>query len=362
MEPSLLQAARDFYRDEVNDHVTYASLAEHTADPRLRQQIRRVAGMERGHARFWRGVIESQGGRVPEPRVNRLRLALLRLLQRVTGPAVLVSALELGEASAYQRYREFLKHASLTEPQRSRLRRIVVEELEHETLFRQESASLGSTRVRDFVLGMNDGLVEILGAVTGLSAVYAGAPHIVGVSGLVVGVAGAASMGIGAFVSVRSQRQVERGERTRLEALYEMAPERLVEEYREKLARAGVPAQLASELAHREGQSEEMMSRLVVGETRADEVPAALFTGLAYLLGVVFPITPYFLLPSSFAALALSVLLAGLALAAVATAIAVFSGISIRQKCTEMITLAFAAAVIAYGFGKLMQAAYGVTV
>ncbi|NIV75605.1 MAG: rubrerythrin family protein [Gammaproteobacteria bacterium] len=362
MGEALLEIAQGFYRDEVNDHATYKRLAEHTKDPRLRGEILRVARMERGHASFWRSVVESRGKAISEPGINRMRLAFLRLLQTVTGPGVLVSTLELGEAGAFKRYHHFLKRAPLDEQEKSRLQRIILDELEHERLFRRESATLGSVRVRDFVLGMNDGLVEILGAVTGLSAVYAGRPIIVGVSGLVVGIAGAASMGIGAFVSVRSQRQIERAEKARMEVLYDVAPERLAEEYKDKLVQSGVPLELADELSHRDGQGRETMSRLLVGETRADEIPAALFTGIAYLIGILFPVLPYFILPTSLLALGFSVLFAGIALAVVATAIAVFSGISVREKCMEMITLAFAAAVLAYGFGKLVQIAYGVSV
>ena len=113
--------------------------------------------------------------------------------------------LELGETGAYKRYHRFLQDAPLKGEEKARLRKIILDELEHEKTFRQESTGTWATHVRDFVLGMNDGLVEILGAVTGLSAVYVGRPLIVGVSGLIVGIAGALSMAIGAFVSVRSQ-------------------------------------------------------------------------------------------------------------------------------------------------------------
>src|SRR5690606_25270875 len=116
---------------------------------------------------------------------------------------------------------------------------IIVDEMEHEQSFRDESRRLGLANVRDFVLGMNDGLVEILGAVAGLTAVYWYNPTIIAISGLIVGIAGALSMGIGAFISVRSQRQINEGAKERMEILFEVAPERAVAEYRARLAESG---------------------------------------------------------------------------------------------------------------------------
>lgn len=360
MDGALLDAARGFYQDEINDHQAYAHLGAHARDPRLKQQILRVARMEQRHARFWQGVIEARGGEVPAPRVRRLRLALLRLMQEVVGPALLVSALELGEAGAFKRYHAFLKEAPLDDAEKGELRGIILDEMEHERLFRRESTGLGGAHIRDFVLGMNDGLVEILGAVTGLSAVYAGHPVIVGASGLVVGVAGALSMGVGGFVSVRSQRQVDQSGKDRMEALLDVAPERVTEEYKDKLTDAGIPPALAAEVVEKLGENREALPELLVGEVEQNELRAALFTGVAYLIGVLFPVLPYFFAPTSFLALGLSVAFAGLALAAVAAAISTVSGISVRAKIAEMVTLAFAAALVAYGFGKITQLAFGV--
>jgi VIT1/CCC1 family predicted Fe2+/Mn2+ transporter len=164
-------------------------------------------------------------------------------------PVLLVSLLELGETSAVQRYLYFFTHAELDDIDKTRLKRIILDELEHETFFKQTAQALGVSNLRDFVLGMNDGLVEILGAVTGLSAVYPANPLLVGVSGLIVGIAGALSMGIGVFISVRSQRQVNDGARERMEILLTLDPARAVQDYRAELVASGIPTHLADEAA-----------------------------------------------------------------------------------------------------------------
>jgi len=357
-----LTLAQAFYRDETNDQLTYLTLARGARNPAIRETLERIAAMEAGHARFWAHVIEMRGGRVPQPRVRRLRLVWLRLLQRLFSPVILVSLLELGEAGAQQAYFRLWREGRLEPEERQRLRAIIEDELEHELTFRREAEKLGLANVRDFILGMNDGLVEILGAVTGLSAAYAGNPRVVAVSGLVVGVAGALSMGIGAFVSVRSQRQVDEGRREHLDLLFEVAPARAAEELRQRLRESGIPGPVVEEVADRLADNPQALRRLLAPAGGENELRSALFTGGAYLFGVVFPVTPYVLAEDSRAALLGSVALAGVALAVVGGGIALVSGIRLRTKIAEMLLAGFSAAGLAYAFGRLMQAGFGIEV
>ncbi len=360
MDPAFLPRIRQFYRDERKDHATYAYLAERTRDARLAGLLRRIAAMEAGHAAFWQGLLERQGEAVPAARPPRLRLWLLGLLARWLSPLWIIGLLEMGETGAAEVYHRVLATGRLDPPDAERLRHIILDELEHESAFHQVSREAGLGNVRDFVLGMNDGLVEILGAVTGLSAAYPGRPLVVAVSGLIVGVAGALSMGIGAFISVRSQRQVNEATRRRLDILFAVAPERAAEEFRRRLVEAGLPDELGAEVAQRLGREGAGLARLLVEETHENEWRSALFTGFAYLFGVAFPVLPYFVADDSLHALAGSVLLAGLALASVGGAIALVSGISLRGKVAEMVLSGFAAAGLAWAFGRLMQVLFGV--
>lgn len=358
--PALVELAQEFYRDELRDHATYTALAGNERNPQLRETLARIAGMELKHSGFWRRLLESRGVPAPFYAPGPLRLRLVQLFQRFLNSAFLVSILELGESSAFAKYLECLHTARLDEREKTELRAIVLDEIEHEITFRDESRQLGLGNVRDYVLGMNDGLVEILGAVTGLSAVYAGNPLIVGVSGLVVGVAGAMSMGIGAYVSVRSQRQVNESLRERMEILFDVAPQRAVSEYQDRLAESGVPNDTAHEIARRVGANHDAIARLLLPEATENELRSGLFTGFAYLAGVAFPVLPYFFAGSAIYALGFSVLLAGLALAASAAVVSVLSGISLRQKVVEMLVAGFSAAGIAYLFGWAMRALTGI--
>lgn len=358
----LIALARDFYQDEIKDHDTYMALAERERNPELRAVLRHIAGIELKHSAFWQELLARRNAAVPQARTGTLRLATLRVLQRFISSAFLVSALELGESGAFAKYLECLRHPDLSDHERDQLRAIVLDEIEHEMTFRRESSKLGLSNVRDYVLGMNDGLVEILGVVTGLSAVYAGHPRAVGLSGVVVGIAGAMSMGIGAFISVRSQRQVNQALRERAEILFQVAPQRAVTEYQDRLAESGVPDDTAAEVAQRVGNNRDAIAHLLMPEAAENELRSGLYTGFAYLLGVIFPVLPYFVATSSLSALLGSVALAGIALALTATTVSVLSGISLRAKITEMIIAAFSAAAIAYLFGWALRATTGIEV
>ena len=58
------------------------------------------------------------------------------------------------------------------------------------------------------MLGMNDGLVEVLSVSVGLAGVY-GNPFYVALGGLIVGIGGVLSMAIGVLISVRGTETSE---------------------------------------------------------------------------------------------------------------------------------------------------------
>jgi VIT1/CCC1 family predicted Fe2+/Mn2+ transporter len=360
MADDLIKTACAFYIGEENDWLTYSELARYSRDPDIARLLKRIAGMEKRHARFWRDVLARRNAAPPKLRPRRWRLFLLRQLQRWVDPVVLVGALELGETSAVEAYHHLWQSKRLDPDECETLQGIILDELEHESAFRRQTRASGFGNVRDFVLGMNDGLVEILGAVTGLSAAYAGKPLLVAVSGLIVGIAGAMSMGIGAYISVRSQRQVNQGTRQRMEVLFDVAPQRAVEEYREKLIDSGVPEEISQEVAARVGENRDSLTRLLLAEVTENEWRSGLFTGVAYLFGVLFPVLPYFIADSSQAALIGSVFFAGLALAVVGGFIALLSGIPLRTKIMEMVVSGLGAAGLAWLFGMLMQNLFGI--
>ena len=365
MENKLIQDAKEFYINEINDHYMYVSLAHIEKDEDLKNDLLKIANMEKKHAQFWKKFIEKRGGNVPDVKPGKIKTFLLKLLRKLFNPLLVVSFLEIGESAGFQRYYKFLKEQSinLDDYEQNALKNIILDEIAHETIFKEKESSLaGLSNIRDFVLGMNDGLVEILGAVAGLSAVYVYQPQMVAVSGLIVGMAGALSMGIGAYISVRSQRQVNEALREKMEILFDVSPESALRELELRLKEAGLTEEIIKDVVEKLGKNKEAIKKLLIRETDENEVLSGLFTGFAYLFGVFFPVLPFFFAPTSYIALPFSILFAGLALSLVATVISVLSGISVKKKIIEMVLSAFGAAGIAYVFGTIMQQVFGINI
>jgi len=327
----MLKTALSFYLDEYSDAFLYSNLAEGEKDPIVREELERLASIETGHAEFWRRFLERHGVSVKKPKIRRLSVLGVRLMRKLLGPGAVVSLLEMGESTAVAKYFKYLTEYSieLSEEEKEALKAVVLDELEHEKLFREEKRRFHVENVRDLVLGMNDGLVEILGTVTGLSAVYPGNPRMVGISGLIVGVAGALSM---ANRNLRVCALPETGKRE---------------------SQGGMSEDAASETV--EKLTSDAIMKLIIPDEDENEVRSALYTGLAYLLGVAFPVSPYFFVSSSLTALPISVVLAGSALAVVATLVSVLSGISIRRKVMEMVLTGLGAAFLSYLFGSFID-------
>src|SRR5664280_231698 len=319
--------AMSFYTDERSASRLYAYLAGSEKDPALRARFAELARVETLHMAFWRAFLLRRGITTTEP--SWFSFAWARLLRRVLGTRRYLSLLEITEATAVDSYYQFLNSTALEEAEKADIARIIEDELGHEEELESQFNTLPKDNVRDFVMGMNDGLVELLGAVTGLSAVYPTRPQIVGVNGLVVGLAGALSMGIGTWVSVRSQRQVNEGIRRKTDLLFSVAPKRAQAELARKLTESGMPADLTDEITEKLASNKEAMIGLLTEHTRVNEIRSALF--------------------------------AGLAVAIVASIITLTAGSNaFRRKIREMVITGLGAAAASYAFGRLVQAVFGI--
>src|SRR5215510_9378625 len=63
----------------------------------------------------------------------------------------------------------------------------------------------GGRLVRELIFGLNDGVISTVGFLAGVTATL-GDVHTIALGGLAAAVAGAVAMGVGAFVSSKSQR------------------------------------------------------------------------------------------------------------------------------------------------------------
>ncbi|HBT48347.1 MAG: hypothetical protein XD49_2107 [Caldanaerobacter subterraneus] len=358
-----INQALNFYSEEIEAYTLYSYLSKIEKSPEIKKRFKKLSEMEKNHAAFWEKFLKDRKAQVPKLKSRPFKLFIYKIFRKLLGNKLFVTILEMNETSTTECYFKFLNEVPLSDEEKTVLSRIIEEELEHEKLFSQQKDRISIENIRDFIMGMNDGLVEILGTVTGLSAVYPKNPITVGTAGLVVGVAGALSMAIGAYTSVRSQRQVNEGIKKKMELLFKVSKERAKEEFLNKLQDSGIPMEVGEEIAEKLNNNEEAMTNLLTEEITENEVKSALYTGIAYLVGLVFPVIPYFFISSSsLLALAFSVIFAAIALSIVGTVVSVASeSLSIKGKITEMVITGLGAAALSYLFGTLVQKVFGIT-
>ncbi len=356
-----IDKALSFYKEEAHAAALYSYIAKVEKEGASKERFNELCKTESAHTKFWYRFLKNRG-QEPKNSTASPNLAWSKLQRTILGPRLFTSVLEMSESASTEDYYEFLNSVEMSDEEREGLKRIIEDELDHESYFDGQQSALPVNNIRDFIMGMNDGIVELLGTVTGLSAVYPTNPLFVGVNGMVVGLAGALSMGIGTFVSVRSQRQVNEGIRKKMQLLFGVSKDRAKQELVNKLSDSGMPEDMSSEVADKIGENQDSMIGLLVEESNENELRSAAFTGLAYIIGVVFPVLPYFIMGSSFAALALSALLAGLALSIVATVVSVTAGNpNVKGKIAEMVISGLGAAVVSYLFGLLVQGVFGIS-
>ena len=90
------------------------------------------------------------------------------------------------------------------------LQNILMDEMKHEDVLvtNLTERKINAEQIRNIFLGLNDGLVEILGAVSGFFGAFSN-PATVLMAASTTAVAGALSMGAGAFLALNSEREVK---------------------------------------------------------------------------------------------------------------------------------------------------------
>jgi VIT1/CCC1 family predicted Fe2+/Mn2+ transporter len=158
-------------------------------------------------------------------------------------------------------------------------------------------------KIRDAVFGLQDGLVSTLGATAGIAAGTA-SHSTVAIAGVVIVAVESLSMAAGSYLSCKSQREyLERlleEERRAIEADPENERTELFQMYRQRgFTDAEIHAIAGRLFSNKQWLLEDMAHKeLGICPARLEEpVANAVVMGLAYLLGGVVPVFPYWVMP-----------------------------------------------------------------
>ncbi|MFO3796625.1 MAG: VIT1/CCC1 transporter family protein [Anaerolineales bacterium] len=278
-----------FQQTEITEHHIYKRLARSAFPPENAKILAQIAEDELRHYEGWKrysGV---------EVSPNWFKVWFYYLISRIFGFTFGLKLMERSEEAAQKNYASMLE--IIPEAQA-----FIAEEDAHE---QQLLGMLDEERLRyagSVVLGLNDALVELTGALAGLTLALQNG-KLIALSGLITGIAAALSMAASEYLSTRSE------------------------------------------------------------ETEKHPLRAAIYTGIAYLITVSLLVIPYLLSPNTyFLDLIIALLVGVLIIAAFNYYLAIAKDEPFHKRFLEMAILSMSVAAFSFGLGYLIRLWLGVEI
>jgi VIT1/CCC1 family predicted Fe2+/Mn2+ transporter len=276
-----------YQRNEITEHHVYRKLAK-TLGPENRRVLEQMAEHELRHYRIWRRHTQQDVG--PDRRAVWLYYLLSRVLGFTFG-AKLLERWERRDQVCYEQIRDAIPEAEV----------IRQEECGHEAALLRMLDERKLRYAGSMVLGLSDALVELTGALAGLTLALQNT-RLVALTVSLTGIAAAMSMAASEYLSTKSE------------------------------------------------------------ETARKPLIASLYTGAAYLSTVLILILPYLVLDNPFVALAVTLISAVLVIAFFNFYVSVAKGEPFKRRFLEMVGLSLGIAAISFLLGLLLRRLLGVEV
>jgi VIT1/CCC1 family predicted Fe2+/Mn2+ transporter len=285
MDAKLLKAALAAQRNEITEYQIYTRLAEVCKSSANAAVLRDIGEAERRHAGYWKtktGV---------ESKVDSFRVFRQVLLARILGLTFVLKRMEKNEGTASRRY--FLLEEAFPET-----KKISQEEADHEKSLLAMLDEELLQYVGSIVLGLNDALVELTGALAGFTLALADS-KIISLAGLVTGISAAFSMAASDYLSSKAE-----------------------------------------------------------GDPRAAK--SAVYTGVAYLITVILMILPFLLLSSKFVSLALTLCIVVCIIFLFNYYLSVAKDLNFKRRFWEMTLISLGVAAFSFCIGYILKGALGI--
>ena len=275
-------------KNEITEAHIYDKLARTLKSPENRKILEKIAADERRHYEVWKTYTDQ------DVAPNLFKVWFYYLISRIFGFTFGIKLMERGEEGAQVNYQQLI--AEIPEAEM-----IVRDEHEHEEelinlLDEERLQYMGSV-----VLGLNDALVELTGALAGLTLALQHT-RLVALTGSITGIAAAFSMAASEYLSTKSE------------------------------------------------------------ETSKNPIKASVYTGIAYIFTVITLILPYLLVQNIYICLTLTLLAAIGIIAVFNYYIAVAKDLNFTGRFLEMAGLSLSVAVLSFLVGFILRAFFGIEV
>lgn len=352
---------------EVDASFLYNKLAEAESDETVANVFRQMSAIEKGHAEAFLNKI-NRGSPAPFPQPS-LRAKILNTIGKIFGYDYVLGVLMDTEKSISNAVINAKTKNNLpitgSETYHVKILRSLLENESkvtgsHVAKFESRHRSVGGNALRAAVLGGNDGLVSNFSLVMGIAGATAGGTGVLlaGIAGLL---AGALSMALGEWISVKSSQELHENQMQLEMDELETNPEGERQELALIYVAKGIPEEqantMATEIMLDKDQAHQILVREELGinaeELKGSAMEAAVYSFILFAIGAVIPVIP-FMFTGGTTAIVISVIGSGIGLFLIGAAITLFTGKSILFSGLRQVLFGLAAAAITFGIGKLI--------
>ena len=373
-----IKSLQNALRKENASQRLYQNLADRETNEARRRVLIELAETESRHGERWSQRLKELGAEIPSSQETLLE-RIWRWVLVQSGPNNALKRIEDNEDSDTEMY-ESMAAIAPTEEDREAVKSVLHDEVVHTgamkktnkpgsrgaienpqarldvILHRESWHKQGGGWIGQAIYGANDGLGSVFGIVSGVAGATAGGSAVL-IAGLAGMLASALSMGSGAYLATKTEREVQESELRREKRELQEHPEEEEEELALFYQLKGVPKDEAETLAARLiAQPDTALKTLgseelgLSEETFPNPWVAAVSASLSTAAGAFIPIIPFFF-AEGYTAIISSFVISTLAHFLIGAAKTVVTGLSPWRSGAEMTIIGLGEALITFMLG-----------
>ena len=352
-------------QDEIDAGYLYSVFAALESDPKRKDILSGLAGVENRHVIRWREMLAAYDIKVKKQRPT-LKAKLMAWYARQFGSEFPLSQMLGEEANEVKDYLTLHRNSTLADAKETALI-LAKESAMHTESLQELTGTIGEPwhktesggMVGNIVYGFNDGLTANFGLVAGVIAATSDLSTIL-VTGIIGTVADALSMGASGYLAAKSEQEVYEHEiEVEMEEI-RLMPDLEEEELALIYAARGMPEEQARSLAQEvmsdpeRALAEKIQTELKIGEVYATPFKEGWITGIATAIGAFIPVAP-FLFTEGMLAMWISFTLAMMSHFAVGATRSLFTGRGLFRSGIDMFVVGLGVAGVGYLVGELLE-------
>lgn len=351
---------------EVDASFLYQLLAEHEKDESVAHIFRQMSEIERAHATAF---AQKSGLEIADLPLPSRRAKTLQLIGRIFGYDYVLGVLLDTEKSISNAVNEARKksatnysisdtaHVTILKNILTHHKQVSTTEIAR---FEKRHRSVGGNALRAAVLGGNDGLVSNFSLVMGIAGATSGQSEVL-LTGLAGLLAGALSMALGEWISVKSSQELLENqmalEMEELETNPEFEEKELALIYISKGILEEQAMKMAKEVMLNKDHAHEILVKEELGinaeDLKGSAMEAAITSFVLFAIGAIIPVIPFFF-AGGMSAVLWSALLSAIGLFGIGSAITLFTGKGVVYSGLRQMAFGLLAAAITFAIGKLI--------